>query len=104
VHLIFSIRIFFCVVQVPLQVREDFKDPKEEEPKPVVESTRPKRSCRGQSVRTTLGIKPRKPRGPGRGRGGKRGMGTRGTPTPPETPPPKAAKVSSDTSPMVDCS
>lgn len=24
----------------------------------------------------TLGIKPRKPRGPGRGRGGKRGMGT----------------------------
>ncbi|KAJ3659621.1 hypothetical protein Zmor_011300 [Zophobas morio] len=78
--------------KVPLQVREDFKDPKEEEPKPViVESTRPKRSCRGQSVRTTLGIKPRKPRGPGRGRGSKRGMGTRSTPTPPETPP-KPAK------------
>lgn len=60
--------------KVPLQVREEFKDPpkEEEEPKPIViESTRPKRSCRGQSVRTTLGIKPRKPRGPGKGRGGR---------------------------------
>lgn len=30
-------------------------------------------------MRTTLGIKPRKPRGPGRGRGGKRGVETRAT-------------------------
>lgn len=80
---------------MPLQVREEFKDPKEEEPQAMVfESSRPKRSCRGPSVRTTLGIKPRKPRGGGRGRGGKRGMGTRSTPTPPETPP-QSAKVSS---------
>ncbi|EFA02772.1 titin [Tribolium castaneum] len=88
--------------KVPLQVREDFKDPKEDEPpKVVVESTRPKRSCRGQSVRTTLGIKPRKPRGPGRGRGSKRGMGTRSTPTPPEMSPkgskePKLASAKED--------
>lgn len=60
--------------KVPLEVREEFKD--ENQTPPVEESTRPKRSCRGPSVRTTLGIKPRKPRGPGRGRGGKRGMGT----------------------------
>lgn len=67
--------------KVPLQVREEFKDPpKEEEPPPVVvESTRPKRSCRGPSVRATLGIKPRKSRGPGRGRGGKRAVETRAT-------------------------
>lgn len=66
---------------MPLEVREDFKDPpKEEEQSPaVIESTRPKRSCRGPSVRATLGIKPRKPRGPGRGRGGKRGVETRAT-------------------------
>ncbi|KAB0799365.1 hypothetical protein PPYR_07245 [Photinus pyralis] len=59
--------------KVPLEVREEFKDIKEEvkeEPVvEVVESSRPKRSCRGPSVRTTLGIKPRKPRGSGRGRG-----------------------------------
>lgn len=78
--------------KVPLEVREEFKDPPKEEeeapPEPVVvESTRPKRSCRGPSVRTTLGIKPRKPRGPGRGRGGKRAMETRATVM-------KAAKVS----------
>lgn len=62
-------------------MREEFKDPpkEEEEPPKVVESTRPKRSCRGPSARTTLGIKPRKPRGPGRGRGGKRGIDTRAT-------------------------
>lgn len=59
--------------KVPLEVREEFKD---ENAPAVEESTRPKRSCRGPSVRATLGIKPRKPRGPGRGRGGKRGMGT----------------------------
>lgn len=67
---------------MPLEVREEFKDPPKEEDgsqSVVVESTRPKRSCRGPSVRATLGIKPRKPRGPGRGRGGKRGVGTRGT-------------------------
>lgn len=69
--------------KVPLEVREEFKDAKEDEvivieEQPKEESSRPKRSCRGPSARTTLGIKPRKPRGPGRGRGGKRGMGTRG--------------------------
>lgn len=65
--------------KVPLEVREEFKDPKEEEtpPPPVEESTRPKRSCRGASIAVTLGIKPRKPRAPStRGRG--RGRGSRG--------------------------
>lgn len=80
--------------KVPLEVREEFKDIKDEpikieevSPAVVPESGRPKRSCRGQNVRDTLGIKPRKPRGPGRGRGSKRGMGTR-------TVPMKPAKVS----------
>ncbi|KAF5284573.1 hypothetical protein FQR65_LT02399 [Abscondita terminalis] len=49
--------------KVPLEVREDFKDPKEEKTIEVIESTRPKRSCRGPSVRATLGIRPRRPRG-----------------------------------------
>ncbi|KAF5302309.1 hypothetical protein FQA39_LY10348 [Lamprigera yunnana] len=50
--------------KVPLVVREEFNDPKDE--RTVVdsfESARPKRSCRGPSVRTTLGIRGRKPRG-----------------------------------------
>ncbi|XP_025835072.1 uncharacterized protein PFB0145c isoform X2 [Agrilus planipennis] len=66
--------------KVPLEVREEFKDPPKEEQESVQifeqkTSSRPKRSCRGQSVRNTLGIKPRKPRGGGnRGRGrGRRG-------------------------------
>ncbi|XP_022914520.2 uncharacterized protein [Onthophagus taurus] len=69
--------------KIPLVVREEFKDPKDEETEvttPVVEDTgRPKRSCRGPSVCTTLGIKPRKPRGGGAGtRGRGRGRGSRG--------------------------
>ncbi|KAK9721318.1 hypothetical protein QE152_g21626 [Popillia japonica] len=73
--------------KVPLVVREEFKDVKEEEilqqqEQPAPEDTgRPKRSCRGPSVRTTLGIRTRKPRGSGRGRGrgrGARGVGSRG--------------------------
>ncbi|KRT78946.1 hypothetical protein AMK59_6871 [Oryctes borbonicus] len=75
--------------KVPLVVREEFKDVKEEEvpqqpeqQQPAPEDTgRPKRSCRGPSVRTTLGIRTRKPRGSGRGRGrGRvaRGVGSRG--------------------------
>ncbi|XP_057670969.1 titin-like isoform X1 [Diorhabda carinulata] len=43
----------------------------------IHESGRPKRSCRGQSVCDTLGIKPRKSRGSGRGRGSLRGVGNR---------------------------
>lgn len=89
----FSLNII--LLKVPLEVREDFRETTESEEKTPAppESTRPKRSCRGQSVRTTLGIKPRKPRGPGRGRGGKRGMGTRGAPAPVSTPPSKPTKV-----------
>ncbi|CAH1123652.1 unnamed protein product [Ceutorhynchus assimilis] len=43
---------------------------------------RPKRSCRGtgQNVTAILGLKPRKPRGGGRGRGGKVNMGDRQPP------------------------
>ncbi|CAH1160050.1 unnamed protein product [Phaedon cochleariae] len=85
--------------KVPVEIREEFKEHEEPPSKtkppaeiivahvaqpvaqlvaqPVHESGRPKRSCVGQSVCDTLGIKPRKPRGPGRGRGGKRGMGGR---------------------------
>lgn len=71
--------------KVPLVARQDFAiEPKER----IVQATtvpvsvantespettgRPKRSCRAQSVRDTLGIKPRKPSKP---RGGKRGAG-----------------------------
>ncbi|XP_045481034.1 fap1 adhesin isoform X2 [Harmonia axyridis] len=71
--------------KVPLVAREDFgSDMKDRMTQPITpvsvssveqpaegESTgRPKRSCRAQSVRDTLGIKPRKPSKP---RGGKRG-------------------------------
>ncbi|ERL91964.1 hypothetical protein D910_09287 [Dendroctonus ponderosae] len=47
---------------------------------PTSSGGRPKRSCRGQNVMATLGIKPRKPRG--RGRGSKVNMGDRGPQTP----------------------
>ncbi|XP_074037762.1 PHD finger protein enhancer of yellow 3 [Leptinotarsa decemlineata] len=88
--------------KVPIEVREEFKEQEdsafkikskqegEEEgslQQPAIESGRPKRSCRGPSVCDRLGIKPRKPRGPGRGRGGKRGMGTRPVPMKPEKVP-----------------
>ncbi|CAG9858426.1 unnamed protein product [Phyllotreta striolata] len=73
--------------KTPLEVRvepilDETQKPKEsamvlDQQPQVHDSGRPKRSCRGQSVCDTLGIKPRKPRGPGRGRGGKRGMGNR---------------------------
>ncbi|XP_017772681.1 PREDICTED: reticulocyte-binding protein 2 homolog a [Nicrophorus vespilloides] len=66
----------------PLVVREEFKDIKEEvvQIEEIQESPsgRPKRSCRGPSVRTTLGIKPRKARGATRSRGRGRGVSTRG--------------------------
>lgn len=58
---------------MPLEVREEFKDVKEDdEPSdtPKKESDRPKRSCRGPSARTALGIKPRKPRASGKSRAG----------------------------------
>ncbi|KAK4886157.1 hypothetical protein RN001_002428 [Aquatica leii] len=57
--------------KVPLEVREEFKDPKDEKTLEAIESTRPKRSCRGTSVRATLGIRPRRPRGATRGRVGR---------------------------------
>lgn len=78
---------------MPLEVRQEFTDQEDpssekkvEQPTPptVQESGRPKRSCRGQSALDTLGLKPRKPRGPGRGRGSARGMGTRAIPMKPE--------------------
>ncbi|XP_028133640.2 titin isoform X2 [Diabrotica virgifera virgifera] len=68
--------------KVPLEPREDFKNPEDspklKEAEKPIESGRPKRSCRGgQSICDTLGIKPRKSRGSGRGRGSMRGAGNR---------------------------
>ncbi|XP_072375522.1 uncharacterized protein [Diabrotica undecimpunctata] len=68
--------------KVPLEPREDFKNPEDspklKEAEKPIESGRPKRSCRGgQSICDTLGIKPRKSRGSGRGRGSMRGVGNR---------------------------
>ncbi|XP_044750067.1 titin-like isoform X2 [Coccinella septempunctata] len=74
--------------KVPLVVREEFlNEPKviqptatpisvltPEQPAETESTGRPKRSCRAQSVRDTLGIKPRKPSKP---RGGKRGAGAK---------------------------
>lgn len=67
--------------KIPLAVREEMQEIGRQEPVPSVlpsdsekrTSGRPKRSCRGQSVKDTLGIKPRKPRTP---RGGKKSLGT----------------------------
>ncbi|XP_076273281.1 uncharacterized protein LOC143204568 isoform X2 [Rhynchophorus ferrugineus] len=77
--------------KVPLEIRPELTDPIN--PQATYHSTpsnqsitstpgsatssagRPKRSCRGQNVIATLGIKPRKPRG--RGRGSKVNMGDR---------------------------
>ncbi|KAL1509339.1 hypothetical protein ABEB36_004095 [Hypothenemus hampei] len=79
--------------KVPLQVREELKDPVPMTSSPLSSNLgsdigtpeaspspggRPKRSCRGQNVIATLGIKPRKPRG--RGRGSKVNMGDREPP------------------------
>ncbi|CAH0560199.1 unnamed protein product [Brassicogethes aeneus] len=63
----------------PPSLPGDEAQPKSLEDKatPRAESGRPKRSCRGVSVCDTLGIKPRKPRGGGRGRASARGLGTR---------------------------
>ncbi|KAK9885736.1 hypothetical protein WA026_012504 [Henosepilachna vigintioctopunctata] len=77
--------------KVPLVVREDFGNLSKEQSQSVPSSTdaiqtppltqdtetsgRPKRSCRGQSVRDTLGMKPRKSKAPSKPRGAKRGSG-----------------------------
>ncbi|XP_060534725.1 uncharacterized protein LOC132707076 [Cylas formicarius] len=76
--------------KVPLQPREEFSpmpsastslvsvdssEPSQSESETPPTGGRPKRSCRGQNVMATLGIKPRKPRG--RGRGSKVNMGDR---------------------------
>ncbi|KAL3265614.1 hypothetical protein HHI36_009818 [Cryptolaemus montrouzieri] len=84
--------------KVPLVAREDYGNVQREEASltPPVgvpgeqagseteSSGRPKRSCRGQSVRDTLGIKPRKPKTPAKPRGGKRGGGVRNVSMKPE--------------------
>ena len=74
--------------KIPLEVREEFKENKDDAVVAVLEvqeettlSGRPKRSCRGRATRGTFAVKTRKPRGGGRGRGrgrGSRGRGARG--------------------------